>query len=80
MCCHPGTFTDDTPECHACDGPTEYMGTLGSLDYWRCRDCGVDHWTPACPDKEDRDEQRRRRASVMRSIALEGATTALARG
>jgi transposase-like protein/transcription elongation factor Elf1 len=32
---------DDTPACPMCGGPGEYLGTLGSLDHFRCRNCGA---------------------------------------
>jgi hypothetical protein len=33
------------PEC-ICGGPLVYLGTLGSLSWWRCRNCGQDHDIP----------------------------------
>ncbi len=38
---------DDFPTCPICDSPTELLGTLGTLDHWRCRGCGMDHSTPS---------------------------------
>lgn len=29
------------PTCPACGGPGEFLGTLGSLDHFRCRGCGI---------------------------------------
>ncbi len=32
------------PECHACSSPySDLLGMLGSLVWFRCRSCGVDH-------------------------------------
>lgn len=28
--------------CGICNGELEYMGTLGELDHYRCRNCGMD--------------------------------------
>lgn len=30
-------------DCMWCNGPLEYLGTLGELKWFRCRDCGADH-------------------------------------
>lgn len=48
------------PFCPMCDGHGIFMGTLGSLDHYRCRDCGWD-WSeqtepeeePDCDDSDD---------------------------
>lgn len=29
-------------ECPACDGPLELLGTLGRVEHYRCRNCGLD--------------------------------------
>jgi hypothetical protein len=35
---------DPEPEglkvCEACEGPAEYLGALGTVTYYRCRNCG----------------------------------------
>ena len=31
---------DGAPTCPQCGGPGEYIGTLGTRDQFRCRDCG----------------------------------------
>lgn len=37
---------DDAPvaseDCPACNGPGTQLGTLGRLDWFRCRNCGTD--------------------------------------
>lgn len=34
---------DDFPLCPACGSPERaYLGGLGSLEWFRCRDCGMD--------------------------------------
>jgi len=38
--------------CPACDGPGAYLGTLGRLDHWRCRDCGAQF---SLPTQENQD-------------------------
>jgi ribosomal protein L37E len=30
------------PTCPMCDGPGEYLGSLGSKEWFRCRNCGMD--------------------------------------
>ena len=30
-------------ECYACDGPGVYLGSLGDLVHFRCRDCGAEY-------------------------------------
>lgn len=38
--------------CTICNGPGVHMGTLGNLDWYRCRDCG-NQWSE---DHEDEQE------------------------
>ncbi len=33
------------PGCPVCGGPPAHLGTLGKLEHWRCRGCGMDHST-----------------------------------
>lgn len=42
----------DTPECPVCDGDSIPYGRLGRLDWWECRDCGMQHSTPALHEPE----------------------------
>lgn len=49
-------FTDLLPACDACDGPADYLGRLGRLDWWRCRDCGLILNAPADDDRAADDE------------------------
>ena len=37
----------DSPCCPACYGPGVSLGTLGTLNWFRCRDCGLDFNTKA---------------------------------
>lgn len=30
------------PGCNVCDGPLMLLGSLGKLDWFRCRDCGME--------------------------------------
>ena len=30
-------------KCPICGGPSSSLGTLGDLEHWRCRNCGMDH-------------------------------------
>lgn len=30
-----------TPECPMCGGHAEVLGTLGAMEWYRCRNCGV---------------------------------------
>ena len=46
-------FTDEVPTCQACDGPVGYLGTLGNLDHWQCRNCGLPTHTPALDSDDD---------------------------
>ena len=44
-----GGFDNDEPApptCTLCDSPTEPLGTLGNLNHFRCRGCGMGHSTP----------------------------------
>lgn len=36
---------DCTPGCPACGGEPTPLGTLGNLDWHRCRACGIDYHT-----------------------------------
>lgn len=27
--------------CEACEGPVQYLGRLGNLEHFRCRNCGM---------------------------------------
>jgi len=43
--CHDDDWHDDEPdpdECLMCGGLLLSLGTLGRLDWFRCRDCGMD--------------------------------------
>ena len=41
----------DVPEtCPACHGPTIFLGKLGSLDHYRCRDCGITNFQTKAAD------------------------------
>lgn len=37
-----GYATNPEPRCPECDGPGVYMGSLGKVDWYRCRNCGAD--------------------------------------
>ena len=47
-------FHDDDiptpPTCPMCDSPCEPLGTLGALNHFRCRGCGMNHSTPTETD------------------------------
>lgn len=46
----------EAPSCPACNGPGVYMGTLGNLDHFRCRNCGMDFSRPADERNESLNE------------------------
>jgi hypothetical protein len=33
---------EDMPECPNCAGNGNYLGTLGTLDWFNCRQCGAE--------------------------------------
>jgi hypothetical protein len=33
---------DETIDCLCCDGQARFIGALGMVDYYRCRQCGAD--------------------------------------
>jgi ribosomal protein L37AE/L43A len=37
--------TEDPPHCPFCGGVGVFMGELGSLEWWRCRACGMEFST-----------------------------------
>lgn len=37
---YDGEYQDK--ECPACGGYLAYTGTLGTLEWYRCEDCGID--------------------------------------
>lgn len=43
---------DERPACSACGGELQYLGTLRTLDHFRCRACGIDQSRPAVGDDE----------------------------
>ena len=45
-----GLFADEGPPCPACGGEGECLGTLGTVDWYRCRDCGLDFGRQASND------------------------------
>lgn len=47
--------------CPLCNGEGEYTGTLGNLDWFRCRQCGMDFYRSVnnreeVENPEDEDE------------------------
>lgn len=40
------------PVCPFCDGEGAYMGTLGTLEHFQCRDCGA-QWS----NREDSNDE-----------------------
>ncbi len=36
------------PQCEVCGGPPVWLGQLGKLEHWSCRNCGnqwsTEHW------------------------------------
>lgn len=50
----------DEFECHACgsfDGM--FLGVLGNLEHYRCRDCGMDSHVEIDPERDHMDEDDR---------------------
>jgi uncharacterized protein with PIN domain len=37
------TFIDEEPRCIECNGALRPLGTLGTLDHYRCESCGLNH-------------------------------------
>jgi hypothetical protein len=46
----------DNIECFACAGCSDYIGTLGDLDWYRCRNCGFEQPQQTTPDSEENTE------------------------
>lgn len=42
--------------CECCGGPLSSLGRLGYLDWFRCRDCGLDQ-SQWAGDQDQRDEE-----------------------
>ena len=42
--------------CPLCDGPVFYIGTLGGLDHFKCRNCGIEFSTDAIDWEGGEDE------------------------
>lgn len=43
---HPNPQDEDVAEvlgCEVCEGPLYYLGPLGRLQYYACRNCGSEH-------------------------------------
>jgi hypothetical protein len=44
--------------CSQCGGPVCYLGTLGDLDWFRCRNCGADERVaPTYDNKQEEEEE-----------------------
>ena len=37
----------DNPECPFCGGPGVFLGNLGKIAHFRCRNCGINFGTDA---------------------------------
>ena len=37
----------DTIDCYNCGQDMYLLGTLGNLEHWRCRGCGLEYSHPA---------------------------------
>lgn len=48
----PEDDEDAGPSCPACDGPGVHLGGLGTMAYFRCRNCGMDFSRPPEVDDE----------------------------
>ena len=49
---------DSQMRCPICEGTGEYIGTLGNLDWYRCRNCGMEWSVQATVEElENEDEQ-----------------------
>jgi len=46
---------NDSIECFACSGHSNFMGSLGDLDWYRCRNCGFEQAQQTTP--EDSEEE-----------------------
>jgi hypothetical protein len=54
--------SDDYPtvvECPCCGGPGVELGTLGRLEWFRCRDCGMDFQRHEAEVAADQDNEAR---------------------
>lgn len=51
---HEGGFL---PNCSACGGWLEYMGTMGKTEWARCQNCGMNDQIPAIAVKEETDDE-----------------------
>jgi hypothetical protein len=48
----------DQPPCEACGGPPLFLGCLGTLNHFTCRDCGLPSASPDEPEPFDLDDDR----------------------
>lgn len=46
-------MTTQAPVCAVCGGPCELLGTLGSIDHFRCRNCGMTQSQPTEPVEDE---------------------------
>ncbi len=44
--------------CKVCGGPLTFLGSLGKLGWFRCRDCGMEFWgTESELEEVDQEEE-----------------------
>jgi hypothetical protein len=46
----------DNPECPQCDGPGVFIGGLGNLDWFGCRNCGWEFYLETVRESTDEGE------------------------
>lgn len=52
------------PQCPQCDGPGFFLGQLGTLEWWRCRNCGIDFSTIGVRGSDGEEEASREPADA----------------
>ncbi len=41
------------PGCPVCEGPPVHLGTLGKIEHWTCRNCGMQYSTERYTQEEN---------------------------
>lgn len=70
-----GDYPEAEPEppiCPNCGGPGNFLGGLGRLNHYRCRNCGLDFNEPAHPHDDDREPGYHGYASVREAAEPQG--------
>lgn len=59
--------SEEAPECPACGGPGSHLGTLGTREHFRCRNCGADFSHKESEEYKTRPSDEKRSDRKFRS-------------